>query len=174
MNYKRILGTLLLFAVLWVSGGCQSATPNLPASATYTITSTAEILTPTETTLPPTATVPPAPLAAQVNGEGVRLDDYEDEYTRYQDASSLEGSQVDEKTAKATVLESMIDTLLFAQAARENGYQLDDETFNQRFTQLVTDSGGQETFDSWLTKNHYNDQSFCARLPPRSGSNLDA
>ena len=157
---KKSVYIVILFIIAFslISGGCQNSTPETASSATAPVTT--EPVLPTETLVPPTATVTPQPMAATVNNEGILLEDFNGEYQRYIDASNLSDTAPDDKVAKATVLESMIDNVFLAQAARENGFELDDTLLSQRYDEVVKSAGGEELFSEWQRTNHYSNESF--------------
>ena len=157
---KKSIYIIILFIIAFslISGGCQNSTPETASSGTVPVTT--EPVLPTETLIPPTATVTPQPVAAMVNNEGILLEDFNSEYERYVDASTLSDTPSDEEVAKATVLESMVDNVYLAQAARENGFQLDETLLNQRYGELVKSAGGEELFSEWQRTNHYSNESF--------------
>ena len=157
---KKSIYIIILFITAFslISGGCQNSTPETVSSGTVSITT--EPVLPTETIIPPTATVTPQPMAATVNNEGILLEDFNGEYQRYLDASTLSDTPSDEEVAKATVLESMVDNVYLAQAARENGFQLDEPLLNLRYGELVKSAGGEELFSEWQRTNHYSNESF--------------
>lgn len=147
-----------MIAVLLISGGCQNSIPETPIIGTDPVPQ--KTVEPTKTLIPPTETVTPQPIAASVNNEGILLEDFNSEYLRYMDAAELNDTTTNEDVAKATVLESMVDNLLLAQASRENGFQLDDTLLNQRYDEMVNTAGGEELFSEWQRTNHYSSESF--------------
>jgi peptidyl-prolyl cis-trans isomerase C len=158
MEKYRYIVVLFIIAILLISGGCQNSIPETPINGTAP--GTTEPVKPTETLIPATATAIPLPIAASVNNEGILLADFDNEYQRYLDATVITGASTDEQIAKATVLESMVDNVLLAQAARENGFQLDETLVTQRYNEMVNTAGGEEQFNEWLRTNHYADESF--------------
>lgn len=150
----RLLTLLALGSLLAAcSGGAPSATPAATTPAPASVTTDAPL--PTDTAAPPTAT--PEPLAASVNGEGISLAAYEAELARYQAAYP---EQEIGDTERQQVLDSLIDTLLLAQAAGANGFELGETELDQRLNQLIEQSGGQESFQTWLDENFYDRVSF--------------
>jgi peptidyl-prolyl cis-trans isomerase C len=111
----------------------------------------------TMTPVPPTAT--PIPMAAIVNGVGITLEEYQSELQRYLAAKDISdtGNEVD---AQNFVLEDLISQVLLAQGADKNGYELDEEEFLTRLSDLVAAVGGEGAFDSWLEDQEYSLDSF--------------
>ena len=159
MKIKKIwtLFLLLCFLVACTDNPVTTEPVDLPTNPTDT--NTTEVIlssTPTEVITP----TPDEPMIALVNGEGIRLQDFEDEYLRYESAANFLNKDIDLDKAKEIVLNNMIDTLLLAQGARDNGYGLTQESFDNRIQQLISDSGGEDQFQDWLTQNHYSQESF--------------
>jgi len=138
-----IIGGLLL-ASCGESNVEQDNTP-LPTS-TYPPT--------TDTPIPPTATS--EPLAAIVNGENISMAKYQEELSRYQAAIGTELATED----KQQVLDDLINQTLFAQAAIESGFNVDEAMVQQRFDQLINDLGSRKALDDWLQANGYDENSF--------------
>jgi len=157
---KGIIAFFTVF-ILFFSWGCTNSTKNPQKTAEPNLEVTVS-LTPTveETPIPPTETPVPAPVAAVVNGEGILLSDFEEEYLRYQDAILKSGGEVDQVVGQATVLENMIDVLILAQNARENGLELSDELFLERKNNLILKLGDEQKLDAWMAENHYSKESF--------------
>ena len=149
---------LSLLIVLLVAGGCQNKNPIQPITNTEPVVENTS--PPTETSVPPIPTVTPQPLAAIVNGDGILLSDFDDEVQRYMDAAEITGALKEEVVVRATVLESMIDNVLLAQAARKDGFQLDENLVNDRYNKMIEGIGGIDNFSKWLQTNHYSEDSF--------------
>ncbi len=147
-----------MFSFLIISG-CQSTlTATLSTNQTEIPPTTPVDITVVDNT--PTVTPMPLPAAAIVNGERISLADFEEEYLRYQDAAALNSENVDEQTGRAIVLENLIDLYLLAQSARESGFLLTDELFQQRLNELTIALGSPDKLEAWLMANHYNRDSF--------------
>jgi parvulin-like peptidyl-prolyl isomerase len=106
----------------------------------------------------PTPTfTPAAPVAAVVNGEFIYLADLELGVARYEsalidaglDPESEEG-QIQLAGLRTEVLDSLIDSLLIDQAAREMGLTVDDATLEAQIQSDIEAGGGQVAFDEWL------------------------
>ena len=117
------------------------------------------IPTNTITPIPPTPTPTPIPLAAMVNGEGITLEEYEAELTRYRSAVGDVITQV-EQGDEVLVLDDLINQILLAQAADENGFVLEGEALQTRLNELISAAGGEDQFDNWLQENEYTQESF--------------
>ncbi len=156
MDLRRFLFRLLPAAITLLLTACsRGGAPTPTQTETATVPPVVETPLPSVTPVPPTPT--PEPAAALVNGEAIVLVDYEAELMRYQDANP--NVPLDD-AARRVVLDSLVDTVLLAQGAREAGYQLSESELQARLDDLVVQSGGQEVFQRWLEANHFDDQSF--------------
>ncbi len=152
---KNKFYTLAFLLTFFFVSGCQntpSSTPTIHTSQS-TKSSTDFVVEATQTA---TITPTPLPAVAIVNGERILLSDFDEEFLRYQDAANKAGKEMDDTTSKAVVLENMIDTMLMAQGAREAGFAISDELYNERVSKL----GGSEKLNEWLAQNHYSQESF--------------
>ena len=87
----------------------------------------AALPTATSTPAPPTAT--PEPAAALVNGESIRLVDFEQEVQRYESAKNDAG--IDLATLgdyRSQVLQALIERKLLAQGARQVGIVIEESS----------------------------------------------
>lgn len=122
--------------------------PSLQSSPTPT----AALQTPSPQTATPFQPSPTSePLAALVNGEPISLAQFQAELARYQAAAGMELATEDQQR----VLQAMIDQLLLAQAAVEQGYILDEAAVQARLEQLSAEAGGQQALLDWLASNGY-------------------
>ena len=88
------------------------------------------------------------PLAAVVNGEGIRLDEFQAEVARFQESSTITGTNLATDT-NTVVLNELIDQTLLAQAAAENGYIVDDTLLQSRLSALESQLGGVQALKDW-------------------------
>lgn len=141
---------ILLFAA------CQSGETPLDEP---TVTQLPAVVAVTETQVP-TPTVAPVPAAAVINGEVIPLTYFENEVKRYK-ASFAEGEALPaEAEMNQTVLDYLIDQMLLAQAARQNGYTVTDEILEERIASLVEQLGSGGSLTNWMESNFYNDAEF--------------
>ena len=155
-HHFRAVGFLLIASLLWVACGRIESTPtaaSLP-SATSTLTPTK---TSTPTPFPPSPT--PEPLAASVNGEEISLAEYQSELARYH-ASQPSSDANAAYDNGARVLDDLIDQVLLAQGARENGFTVDDTLVQDHLDRLVDQVGGEGPFAAWLADQGYTQDSF--------------
>lgn len=163
MKIKPIWMLAICFGFL---AGCTDKPTQVVSTEFPTIPSqsnTSEEVVSSTATLEVTPT-PDEPMIATINGEGIRLQDYEAELKRYEAAVTALEKEYDENMAKETVLNAMIDALLLAQAARENGFTLTQETFDGRMQQSISSIGGETQFQEWLSENFYTQDSFSRLL----------
>ena len=100
------------------------------------------------------------PMAVRINGEGILLSEYEAELKRYQAGAEQFGSVFNTVQAKQDVLDDLIAQTLFAQAAADDGFVLDEASLQARMDEYIQALGGQEKLDSWLAENFYDTDSF--------------
>jgi len=105
---------------------------------------------------PPTPTATPEPLAALVNGEGILLAEYQASLGQYQQAVGRELEAADEER----VLDDLIDQVLLAQAAQENGFAVTPEALQERISQLAEQAGGAAALEAWIKEQGYSRQLF--------------
>jgi len=111
---------------------------------------------------PPTSTT--EPMALTVNGEGVTVVEFDAEVQRYATAQTALGNQVDPSVASATVADDFIAQLLLAQAARTNGFVLDDAGLQARVDSLISSLGGADALSVWENAHGYSETAFRSAL----------
>jgi len=119
---------------------------------------------PTSTpTLAPTATS--QPLAARVNGEPITLTEFQREVSRYEQAQKQSGTDLATLgDYKKTVLQSMIDERVAAQAAQKAGLAVSPNQLSQSLQQVIQGRGGSAGFDAWLAQAGYTREEFITEL----------
>ncbi|HEU4745781.1 MAG TPA: peptidylprolyl isomerase [Anaerolineales bacterium] len=148
-SFIRIL--LTLFFALGLSA-CASFFPPEP-----TVTPTATL-----TPEPPTAT--PEPMVLTVNGEGITVVEFNAEVQRYLTAQTSLGKTISAEEAVETVTEDLTAQLLLAEAARENGFLLDEEGLKARVDSLIAQVGGVEALSAWQSEHGYSEAAFRSAL----------
>jgi len=113
---------------------------------------------PTFTPEPPTVT--PEPMTVIVNGEGITVTEFNAEMQRYINAQQALGKVVHRDEASLVVLDDLISQLLLAQAARANGFILDETALQSRIDALAAQIGGMEALAKWQLDYGYTDQTF--------------
>ncbi len=141
--YRRLQSLLVLLILLSVLlSSCQTGQALPTATATLPVTATAPA--PTQTTVP---------MAAIVNGEGIPLTEYQAELQRYQSALGTEMAT----DQREQVLNDLIDQLLLAQAAKKEGFIVDEKMMDDRIQQLTQQMGGEEALQSWMHQFNYSE-----------------
>jgi parvulin-like peptidyl-prolyl isomerase len=149
--WKQMLCTTLFGFIILAFSACGSQTPS-PTGQTQAVTP----VIPTATTEESEPTSTPPPLAAIVNGEGIPLQQYLAEVDRYYQAT---GTQLATEDVGKIVIADLVNQVLLAQAAVENGYIVEDEQLEQRINSLMADVGEQQLLE-WMVKYGYDEQSF--------------
>jgi len=134
----------------------------LSACASVSKPETAPTPQSTFTSLPPTSTS--EPMALTVNGEGITVADFNAEVQRYIAAQHGLGNEVSSADAASAVIQNYIAELLLAQAARADGFILDDAALQTRIDSLISQIGGTEALSAWISAQGYNDQAFRSAL----------
>lgn len=92
----------------------------------------------------------------RVNGEGLNLAEYQAELSRFQAASGRELTAED----RQLVLDELIDQVLLAQAAAEQGFTVDEAALAARLDELTSQVGGPDALAAWLQANSYSQEQF--------------
>jgi peptidyl-prolyl cis-trans isomerase C len=170
MSVRRLLVFLIgicLFPILL--SACNHSSPVSTSIPTVLETNETSVNSPEPsiTPIPPTAT--PVPLAAVVNGEGITTDEYQAELARFQAASTITGTIIASDT-KMIVLNELIDQILLAQAATENGYMVDNTLLQSRIDALTNQLGGNQALEAWQAEHGYSDEDFRTALKRSIGA----
>jgi len=162
---RRAVLRLLRPAVLLALLVCSACGPTLATSAppasppTPTTPPSVDTEEPSAATEAPAATeeaAPPGsdvPLAALINGQPLRLADYERELGQYEadmplrgiDPGSEEG-QADLAQARAWILDWLITEILIVQAAEDAGGTVSDAEVDAILEEMIAENGGEEAF----------------------------
>lgn len=153
MFFQR--GFIRIFLTLFFALGLSACASFFPPEPTVTPTVT---LTPE----PPTAT--PEPMALTVNGEGITVVEFNAEVQRYLTSQTNLGKTISTEEAVKTVTEDLTAQLLLAEAARENGFRLDEEALKARVDSLAAQVGGVEALSAWQSEHGYSEQAFRSAL----------
>ena len=140
---------------LWIALGLSACASFLRPEPTLTPQ-------PTSTPEPPTAT--PEPMALTVNGEGIRLVEFDEEVARYISAQEALEKTVSSADATSAVIDDLIVQVLLAQAARADGFTLDDTALQARVDSLAAQVGGADALSQWQSEHGYTDQTFRSTL----------
>ena len=143
--------TLILLLGLVACAPDTPSTPDATAAAEGTLPDP-EVATPTV-----------GAAAANVGGEDISRATLELHLNLYQAAQTQTGTLLATEEAEQQVINNLIDRLLLAQGAREQGFSA-DSVLEERLANLVQQAGGQEAFDAWLAANGYTSEVFRAEL----------
>jgi parvulin-like peptidyl-prolyl isomerase len=118
------------------------------------------------TAVPPTRTPSPTPVPAKatVNGEIIPLAEFNAELERFRAAQEELGNSVSDEEAAAIVLDDLIARYLLAQGAEQAGFVVDDALLQKRIDNLISEVGGEDGLNQWLTAHNYTPESFRAAL----------
>jgi parvulin-like peptidyl-prolyl isomerase len=104
----------------------------------------------------PTITTTPITPAIIVNGELYPEESFKNDLLRFMMANP----EADSSDAYEHVTQNQIDSMLFAQAAFQNGFAITEEAITARENQLMEQMAGADTFQLWLNNNYYTQQTF--------------
>lgn len=141
--------------ILWIALGLSACGSFFAPEPTPTPTAT---FTPE----PPTAT--PIPMALTVNGEGIPVLDFNAEVQRYLTSQGALGKTVSAEDASNAVKDDLTAQLLLAEAARADGFMLDEAGLQARLDSLATQVGGTAALSTWESAHGYTDQAFRSEL----------
>lgn len=161
MTLRRtaVLGMCILLA------GLLAACDEIPTTATGGVPAPTTDLSggqavPTQPGVPIDATPAPpteAPLIARVNGEPIRLADYQNQVAKFEAAAVAQGLDPNTADGQATlaqvrenVLSGMIDQLLIEQEARRKGIGVSDADLEAAMQDIIAVSGGADAFAAQL------------------------
>jgi peptidyl-prolyl cis-trans isomerase C len=99
-----------------------------------------------------------------VNGEGITVVEFDAEVQRYLTSQESLGKPPSVEEASETVKEDLIAQLLLAQAARTNGFTLDEGGLQARVESLAAQVGSLEALSAWKSAHGYTEQAFRSAL----------
>jgi len=152
-HYKKIILMFLTIGAAFGLYACASLPTTEPAPTP---------IEPTFTSVPPTPTS--EPMALTVNGEGITYPEFDAEVARYTAAQAALGITVSSADATDAVIQDMVAQILLAQAARANGFTLDDAGLQARIDSLAAQVGGAEALSAWEQSHGYSEQGFRSAL----------
>jgi hypothetical protein len=145
---------ILLLVIVFIISACGIEQTAEIATETNSPTTAPTI---TQTSIPPSAT--PIPMAVIINNEGITREEFDAELDRYLSATGS-GDRIDSTSPENQVLENFISQTLLKQGAEKNGFEISGDQIDSRIQELVSEAGGEEDFNRWLTDNGYNLDSF--------------
>ena len=138
----------VLFLFSFIFSSCTTNTNEtepVPPAQNTTDASSVPTVAPT-----PTITPIPEPLALRVNGEGISLDEYNAMLGILAVALDEENTNLTAEEAEERVLNQFIEVELLAQAARVQGYMIDEAQLDAKIAELAAEAGGEEAFSAWM------------------------
>jgi peptidyl-prolyl cis-trans isomerase C len=150
IRFNYFLGVFVLAVFL---SSCSKEPVSIPAVGSPAVSETplGPVVALTSTPFSPSAT--PVELAAQVNGEGIPLIDYQAELSRF-DASSGTGLVT---YGPEKVLEDMIDQILLAQGANQAGFFVTENILQDHINQFDI---AEQDLQNWIIQYGYTEESF--------------
>lgn len=157
----RLIANILVL-LMWVAllVACRSNAPGPTSQLTVPASQSAtnSMPTPTDTPFEPSPT--PVPSIARVNGESILLAAFQAEVARYSAALGTAASPEDE----TRVLDELINQVLLAQGAAEQGFNVSPELLDERLLALEAELGGKQALLDWMAANGYLESDFRADL----------
>ena len=102
-------------------------------------------------------------MALTVNGEGITVVEFNAEVQRYLTSQEALGKTVSPEEATDAVKDDLTAQLLLAQAARTNGFTLDEAALQARIESLAAQVGGAEALSAWQAEHGYTSRHFGPR-----------
>ncbi|MBE0696360.1 MAG: peptidylprolyl isomerase [Anaerolineaceae bacterium] len=155
---RSIFLTVSIFAAICLlSVACTSKLTPAPSPVQPTATVSP---VPVATTAVPTPTQTPEPLALRINGEGILLAEYDAELRQIQEADQSLAKNAVVEQQRQQVLDNLTATLLLAQGAAADGFELDDAGLKAEIDRLAGEMGGEQALTDWMTKYGYSAATF--------------
>jgi parvulin-like peptidyl-prolyl isomerase len=104
-----------------------------------------------------------------VNGEGIRLDEFQIGVAQYQASSTITGTILASDT-NTVVINELVDQTLLAQAAAEKGYTVDDTLLRSRIAALESQLGGAQALKDWQTEHGFTEDTFTLAMKRSVGA----
>lgn len=171
MSLKINLNQIFLLLCVIILTGCSTATNTVapdqgPVDSTQQATATEQSAQSAteQATAVPVITPTLEPMALIVNTEGISLIEYEIERSQLAEANDTLKLGLSADQQRQKVIDNLINLTLLAQAAKENGFILDDSTLQNewdRFTEQTEEKG---EFGVWLEKYAYTESVFLVAL----------
>ncbi len=136
----------------------------LGLTACASFSSPTPVFTPSATLTPEPPTATAEPMALTVNGEGITLVEFNADVADYINAQAALGTPVDSAAATSAVIDDLVAQMLLAQAARAEGFSLDDAALRARIDSLAQQLGGADALEAWKTSHGYSDPAFQSAL----------
>ena len=112
-------------------------------------------------------------MGLRVNGEGVRLEDYQAELQRLQKAQTETEKSLSSEQAAKLVQDTLAGDLILAQKAAADGYKLDEAGLQAKLDLLAKEMGGTDKLAAWKKANDYTDDSLKRALQRSLAANWE-
>jgi peptidyl-prolyl cis-trans isomerase C len=99
-----------------------------------------------------------------VNGDPIFLSDFQAELGRVEAADQAAGKTASPDDQRQRALDELVNETLFAQAAYQNGFSMDDAALKTRLDSLAEQAGGADRLAEWQKNNGYDEDSFARAL----------
>ena len=146
----------MLFLSAVLLSACRSTPPapsGVPAASPSSAVTTLPA-TPTATPFEPSPT--PVPAVAEINGESISVVSYQAELARFTAAVDRPITPEDE----TRVLDELINQVLLAQGAVEEGFSVSAELLDERMAALEAELGNKQALLDWMSGNGYLESDF--------------
>jgi peptidyl-prolyl cis-trans isomerase C len=160
LKIDRLLKIHMFLLLVLIASACQTDNPLPTAAPVITTPSPQPVI---DTPIPSLPTPTLIPLAVLINGEGISLQEYQQELDRYRSAAEKSGMNM-ATDEEQYVLRDMVNQVLLAQAAAEAGFLVDQQTLDSRLEQLTAELGGVQALENWLVENGYTEEGFYSSL----------
>jgi parvulin-like peptidyl-prolyl isomerase len=148
--HRILLRITLCVFIIAFSAACASADPAIPtANPLPDVPTIAPDVLPTDSA--------GLPLAARVNGEGIRLAEFERALAR---AQVQQLAAADVSTLRVSVLTTLIEEVLMRQDAAQQGIAVTDAEVDAELATYVSASGGDAAWQEWLSQNMFTADEF--------------
>ncbi|MBN1935148.1 MAG: peptidylprolyl isomerase [Anaerolineae bacterium] len=147
----------LLIALVVFAAGCRPSS-NVPTPVAHVAGTPTLAVAGASTPTP----MPGEPLAARVNGQPIRLQEYQKQVAEWEAAFVGQNPNLSEADKQAMiaqgkqqVLDVMIEQVLIEQAAAQAGIVISDQDVESVVARDIQDNGGQAKFEAWLQTNNW-------------------
>jgi peptidyl-prolyl cis-trans isomerase C len=103
-------------------------------------------------------------MALTVNGEGITVVEFNAEVQRHRTSQEALGKPLTPEESTDAVLQDLTAQLLLAQAARINGFTLNEAGLQARIESLAAQVGGADALSQWQAEHGYTEQAFRSAL----------
>ncbi len=159
---RGVARRLVWVALAWVVAACGRGSRTTPLPSIPPPQPSATAAASPTVTVTPSAT--PEPVAARVNGEAILVAEWVAETRRALAAAETLGLDLTPDQAGPQALDALVERLLLAQAAREQGLFPGPAEVDARLEALRAARGGPEAWDAYLQANGFTPETFARAL----------